>query len=126
MGLLTCQSCARHVKAGSAACPFCGERVVSTAPAPSPERKRVGRAALIAGAASVAVACSASDSPVYGAPPYDPYDAGNQEAGMDAGVPFYGGPPIDAGKEDAGQDAAKDAAVKDASADAQPVDSGTD
>lgn len=110
MAFLTCQSCARHVKADSAACPFCGSEAISAPVAPT-VRSRVTRAVLVAGAATVAVACSSSTVALYGAP-YIPPDGGQDssaEAGKDSGVPdapiaAYGGPfdssvPMDAGKD---------------------------
>ena len=110
MALLTCQSCARHVKPGSDACPFCGG---TTLLGSSPSvRKRVTRAVLVAGAASVAVACSSSTVAMYGAPyPVDSgtSDANASDAAKDSGVPdapiaAYGLPPFDAGIQDSSKE----------------------
>lgn len=90
MVLLTCQACARHVRAGSTSCPFCGGASLLTAQPFAP--RRVRRAVMLAGAASVAVACGATEP----APP------AAADAGKDAPTAFdaaYGGPPIDAGQD---------------------------
>ncbi len=101
MALLTCQSCARHVKHGAGRCPFCGTTVTSLASVRAPARKRLTRAAWIAGATGVAgaiTACSLGHSEtVYGAPPFD---AGFADAGRDsrpiAVDASYGGSRFDA------------------------------
>lgn len=107
MKLLSCSSCARHVRVDAASCPFCGAAVVAP-PEAAPTRKRVSRAAMVAGAAVVAVACSSTSTvALYGAPAGDagpPGDAATSDAGDGAINAMYGGPP-DSGKMDAGSDA---------------------
>ena len=90
MSLRLCPSCSRHVRED--VCPFCSAEVPQGADATIP---RVARIALVTiGAAAVATACSSA--PAYGGPP-DTGTDGAQEAGQDANVSFYGGPPIDSG-----------------------------
>lgn len=102
--LLPCSSCDRHVRLGEASCPFCGAPVPTEAPAPRVPLARLGRAATLAFATSVAAAgCGDTHSPQP--------DAGSI-------VPAYGVPPIDAGIEDSGpgEDAGTDAATPTADA----------
>lgn len=76
--LVTCPSCARHVRSSETACPFCSvalpERASDAAPA-SPFTGRLTRAALVfAGAAAVAACGKTADRgelavSAYGGPP---------------------------------------------------------
>jgi hypothetical protein len=114
---IPCGSCARHVREGDAACPFCGA-AAPVAPALSRVTGRLSRAAFLAlGAAGAlsATECSStstpSPQPLYGSPPI--VDAGSLadvevplDAESDGGFaqPLYGAmvPPVsDAGDEDA-------------------------
>lgn len=124
--LIICPACERHVRAGTARCPFCGSAEVSGRSAaprsegqPAPPRI----AALALGAALAAGGCSSNDpqpahpNPVtiYGGPPVvmdaGSADGGERDAGVpdqgprDSGggiVPAYGAPPVplDAGAGD--------------------------
>lgn len=106
MALLTCQSCARHVKIGSQVCPFCGGAKLSGT---SSVRTRVSRAAIVAGAASVAVAGAASLAAcsAYGTPyPYYP-DTGVNDASPEAAVKDSSVPdasPLDSSIPDSSKD----------------------
>lgn len=107
--LVPCAGCGRHVKAGEAACPFCGGAPSEPIARPLPSA-RLGRAATFAFGAALAAAtagCSGSHprdddggvehdaavpvlpdaavAPPYGAPPDD-------GGGV---VPLYGGAPED-------------------------------
>ncbi|MGD0528048.1 MAG: hypothetical protein ABSE49_23140 [Polyangiaceae bacterium] len=113
---IACEVCARHVRDGDAACPFCG----AAAPVAKPlrtVRQRLTRAALHAAGAAGAIAafndCGGSSGgsveAFYGAPCIDTDsgscvvyagDAGKDataDAGQDtgAGEVFYGAPCID-------------------------------
>ncbi|HEY3817096.1 MAG TPA: hypothetical protein VGL81_07995 [Polyangiaceae bacterium] len=126
---IACENCARHVRAGDAACPFCGAR----APVARPVRtiaQRLSRAAMhaagAAGAAGAFVALNdcgsggggGSGEAFYGAPCIDgscntTVDAGQdtgQDAYIGAGEPFYGGACVDGScvVVEAGPDAAGD------------------
>jgi hypothetical protein len=61
MSLIPCPSCARHVRAPAAVCPFCGASVALEA-RPRPVLPRLGRAAVLAAGASLA-ACGGSGPP---------------------------------------------------------------
>lgn len=105
MRLVSCSGCERHVRADDEACPFCGA-AVEAPPEPTGRRPvgRLGRAAMFAFGASLALAGCADDrdppAPAYGTPPMD---AGPTD---DAGgpAPAYGAVPADAGpmSDDAG------------------------
>jgi hypothetical protein len=114
---IPCAACARHVREGDAACPFCGA-TAPVAPALSRAAGRLSRSAFLAlGAAGAlsATGCSStstpSPQPLYGSPPL--VDAGSLadvevplDAESDGGFaqPLYGAtaPPVtDAGGEDA-------------------------
>jgi hypothetical protein len=121
--LIPCSACARHVKQGDCACPFCGAKVECASEPPRGATVRLSRAALFAasavGAALATSDCSsASGVPLYGGsvpveagddsssagdygggvPPADAGDASPSSEGGSA-QPHYGGvvPPIDAG-----------------------------
>lgn len=104
--LVPCPGCARHVRASSEGCPFCGATLVE-APAPAAlPAARLGRAALFAFGAAALAATGCAEH-------HGSRDAGAQEdsgveqdagdptpdAGRDAGniAPPYGAPPDDAG-----------------------------
>jgi hypothetical protein len=97
---VACEVCARHVREGDSACPFCGASAPVVAP-PRAIRGRLSRAAMHAAGAAGAVITLSDCTPgtgeaFYGAPCVDgscnyTYDAG-QDAGQDsAGEVFYGG-----------------------------------
>lgn len=95
-----CPSCTRHARATEPCCPFCGAVLPLSLRQSVPRvvERRLGRAATLAfGAALAAAGCSEVHS---AADAGGSIDAG---AGSDAGqvVPLYGGPPVDAGAEDA-------------------------
>lgn len=106
--LIPCSSCARHVRATEAACPFCSAVLPvtqATRPLPRSTGTRLSRAALFAlGASAAAVAACSSDRvvAVYGAPPIiedsgapDAADAGDAAKRPEGGTPapVYGAPP---------------------------------
>jgi hypothetical protein len=111
---IPCAACARHVREGDAACPFCGA-TAPVAPALSRTAGRLSRAAFLAlGAAGAlsATECSSSSStpspePLYGSPPLvDAASLADVEVPIDGGFaqPLYGAmvpPATDAGDEDA-------------------------
>ncbi len=84
--LLQCSSCSRHVRAAESACPFCaaplcvgGEKAVagtkaasSEGGAPSRSKRYALRAALLAGAATLAGGCSSAKKDIK-----DPNDKGD-------------------------------------------------
>jgi hypothetical protein len=103
-----CPACARHVREGDAACPFCG---ATSLPSPQLSRAlstRLSRAAFLALGAAGALAatdCSSSSAPAYGgSPPVADSGSMEDDAG-DAGFaqPLYGAvaPTPDAGTDDA-------------------------
>lgn len=103
--LAPCPSCARHVRRGERACPFCASSLASaSSPATRSPTERLGRAALFtfgAALATTASACAGNPVPLYGAPPHDAAlqnDAASaDDAGTDGGGgTLYGGPPQDA------------------------------
>lgn len=61
--LSPCPSCARHVSAEAAACPFCGAGVTGARPGPTRlvSRRELTRAAIFAGAALWAGACGPAE-----------------------------------------------------------------
>ncbi len=97
---LPCAKCARHVKQGDCACPFCGEglacatRVTGGASGTNASMARLSRAALVAASAVGVVlsvtGCAASSTPVYGGP-VPPLDA---DAGDDARPTLEPGPTL--------------------------------
>jgi|HubBroStandDraft_6_1064221.scaffolds.fasta_scaffold11667_6 hypothetical protein len=96
-----CPECARHVKEGDSACPFCGAGVSFVrVPAARTAAGRLSRSALFAvSAVSAALAttgCSSSSSPTDGGPGATG-DATSNETG--SAQPLYGAvaPPDDAG-----------------------------
>ncbi len=110
--LLPCSSCARHIRASSASCPFCGAHhtPVDAAPldGPMPRMSRAVAftlgAAILAGSSAMLDGCVQSQ-PVYGAP-FPPQDAAVDapadaaaDAVNDTGNPGvrYGAPPADGG-----------------------------
>lgn len=99
-----CPSCARHVRATSSACPFCGAEVTPAADVrPLLSRPRTRAAILFAGAAVVGACSSTSVAPAYGVPVAD---SGVEDAGEDAvpgPVAMYGPAPV----PDSGFDAAE-------------------
>lgn len=131
-----CPSCARHVKVGDGACPFCGAITPRAAVAAIP-RGRLSRAALLAAGAAGALAmadCGSSGSTVapYGSPPRPPdagmsMDDGGETPDASATVVFYGAasPPFLDASESNDRDATgpSDAATPDA-AEASTSDSG--
>lgn len=100
--LVPCAGCARHVRAGEGACPFCGGAIEQGAGAAKSvlEGVRLGRSALFALGLTVAaggVAGCEMGVAVYGAPA--PMDAG--DAASDSSVQ-EGGPGPDANEPDTG------------------------
>ena len=66
--LAPCPSCTRHVKVGSASCPFCSSAVPVDVPArPMPSTRPLTRAAILFASAAAASACSSSSTPPTGA-----------------------------------------------------------
>lgn len=141
--LIACARCGRHVKAGEAACPFCG----GEAPVAQPQRRVVGRlsraAMHAAGAAGAVVAladCSSGSSPravaFYGAACLDDggcgaiVDSGGGDGGATVDAQdgstavFYGAPCLDASC--VVPEAGGDAPSPDAGADGGPSDGGAE
>lgn len=115
--LLPCPSCARHVRAGASACPFCaGElpaEVADTRPFLSRPRSRA--AILFAGAAVVGACSSTAAAPLYGVPTTDAgleEDSGNNGQPEGGPVAMYGPAPVDSGL-DTGSDVENDAEAGD-------------
>ncbi len=81
--LVPCPACSRHVKSDEIACPFCQVALSPRACAGrcfGPPEARLGRAALVAAAALLGVACqSTSVAPPYGIAPHP--DAGSPTDG---------------------------------------------
>jgi hypothetical protein len=112
-----CPACARHVKEGDGACPFCGANVPRTA-TPAMPKGRLSRAALLAASAAGALAmadCGGSTSaePLYGGVS-QPVEAGGPGDDASAladgggiGEPLYGAvaPPFPDAGESSGEDA---------------------
>ncbi|MBW2462142.1 MAG: hypothetical protein JRH11_10885 [Deltaproteobacteria bacterium] len=102
MHLTPCSHCERHVRSTDAACPFCDEPVLPTAPRPSPPR-RLSRSALVAwGAAlaSITAACTPAGSTSEAEPQTQeegtPDEASPDETPIDDIAPAtaYGGAPM--------------------------------
>ncbi len=55
--LIPCSSCARHVRASEAACPFCGGELIVAAARPQPTGRLSRTAALVFGASVAVVGC---------------------------------------------------------------------
>ncbi|MFO0678417.1 MAG: hypothetical protein U0169_17905 [Polyangiaceae bacterium] len=121
--LVPCSACRRHVRAHESVCPFCGVALdrdamaarVSELAARAPA-KRLGRAALFALGTSTAALGAATVSLVTGC------SSETTDGKDDAGnvVALYGGPPVDAGSDDAkasGDSASNDASKTDAASD---------
>jgi hypothetical protein len=117
-GLVPCDSCSRHVKAGDARCPFCGASLGASAAKPGPPRAPMGasRAALFAASAGtlLATAACSTSTPTdrdAEAPDAISVDAPVGDGAVDApgAQPAYGGsivPDATIGSaEDAGGDA---------------------
>jgi hypothetical protein len=111
MSFVPCPSCRRHVRAGDAACPFCGAAGAAepaVAPSASVPGQRLSRGAMFAFAVSVAACSSSGDDGnpglMYGGPPIDAstLDTGAADGGLDSGnpAPAYGAP-ADTGTPDA-------------------------
>ena len=96
-----CPACARHVKDGERACPFCGaEEPCANAPPTRTAAGSLSRSALFAlsaiGASVAGTDCSASSIAPYGLPP----SVGDATFAEDAPVAADGGsPPEDAARE---------------------------
>lgn len=113
MSLLPCPSCARHVRAPSASCPFCAAELPTSFGAVSPRAwptERLGRAATFKlGAAAVASATTllgcgdddGSSMALYGAPPGDSgmttTDTGARDGGPTPGLDMGPMPALDMG-----------------------------
>jgi hypothetical protein len=102
-----CESCARHIRAGEAACPFCGAAVTQVAaPARGSVARPMSRAALLFMGATTSIACGSSST---NPPTTEPdaaiqdsgVDAAIQDSGVDTGEPaaMYGPAMIDSGSE---------------------------
>jgi hypothetical protein len=86
--LTACRSCARHVKTGEPACPFCGA-AVEPANVPSIPRGRLTRALLLGGAVAMSGCYESHRRPIDGEVEAD---AGSVEDPTDPAL-LYGGPP---------------------------------
>ncbi|HEY3820527.1 MAG TPA: hypothetical protein VGL81_25350 [Polyangiaceae bacterium] len=125
--LVPCPSCARHLRAGGATCPFCDAALPAgfgaSARAIGPRGRPASRAAMLFAAAALAASCGGTTESTT---------SGSSDAGRDAaregaagddtdaeGVTLYGpgpvnidaGPGVDAGRADA---SSQDAATEDA------------
>ena len=93
--LVPCSSCARHVRASEAACPFCGSSLENDlSKVPGVPTSRLGRAALFAFGATVAVTAAGCGSSVTNT------DASAQDVqAVDNGgmLAIYGAPAPDSG-----------------------------
>lgn len=110
---LGCLRCARHVRDTDAICPFCGARMLPSAPRPRHDAPRLSRAALLlAGAAAVSACGKTTDTgstsssgtsvdrvpaPAYGGPPPAFVDAGATTATPAPVPPPDASPTADAG-----------------------------
>jgi len=89
MQLTPCPECARHVRAGERACPFCGHVARFVAPPVPRSPGRLGRAAIFAfrtaviGAAGATTACGSATGLI---------DPEHVDAGA-SNINLYGGPP---------------------------------
>lgn len=97
-----CPKCSRHVRRGSACCPFCGAATPGLLPASAIQSAssqgddRPTRAAMVGGqvlgaAALAAAALLGSTCAEYGAPPYD--GGPGPDTGRDAARPVDSGEP---------------------------------
>ncbi len=106
--LKPCSSCARLVRHGDSACPFCNAAVSSALPRVV-VRSHLSRAARIAAVAAISVACGGTTEPTSDA---GGTDSATKDATKDAVDeipigPAYGGP-FDASDPDASADASAD------------------
>lgn len=113
--MIVCQSCHRHVRPGAETCAFCKESLRGAHPLPGATSGRTSRAAMLFGAAAVAVACGGqvdsgsssgagtADAAADGFAPVPAYGAPMIDAGPDveSPIPMYGAPAIDASVVDA-------------------------
>ncbi len=106
--LAPCPGCARHVKVGDAACPFCGAAAPVSAPAPRAVAKGATRAAIAALAVAAAAASVAACDGQTKVAPLPEDDAGDAATVIDAttGDASDGGATVDA--SDGASDAASD------------------
>ncbi len=100
--LAPCPSCTRHVKVGSAACPFCGGRVPVDVPLRvfASTGRPLTRAAILFASATAVSACSSSSTPANGEHEAGVKDGAGQEDtsfGVLYGVFDAPGLPEDAG-----------------------------
>ena len=133
--LRPCASCARHIRASEAACPFCGAAAAPDASVlarkPAMSGRPMSRAALLFASAATALACSSSgsDNGASGAPPVHDAGGAQEDAGPDAAgegnpVVLYGPAPMDDAGGDADARADVDASDADAT-DAEAPDAST-
>jgi hypothetical protein len=113
-----CPTCARHLRAGEIACPFCGAAIaaVPLAARRAPKGGAVTRAALLFAGATAVAACGSTTTgesiPDAGGPTTDGTTGGGTSGSPEpVPLPMYGAAVVDAG-HDAG--------------DASPTDAGTD
>jgi hypothetical protein len=109
--LVPCVGCGRHVRATESACPFCHAEVtaeMAARAAPSPGA-RLGRAALFAFGATIAVTATACGGGSPGNDAAAPQDVQSQPDGQM--MALYGAPPPDAGPADDGSPMARYGAV---------------
>jgi hypothetical protein len=105
---VACAACARHVREGEAACPFCGEAIPEGTAAPRPPARSgpITRAAILFVGATAAAGCGGSTEggnvPLYGPAPVDgSFEASNGDGGgedgggIDGGVVLYGPAMVD-------------------------------
>ncbi len=108
--LIPCGGCGRHVRANESACPFCGATIEAEAAAravPS-AGARLGRAALFAFGATIAVTATACGG---GTPSGDAAVQDSQVQPDGQMMALYGAPPPDAGPVDDGSPGARYGAV---------------
>jgi hypothetical protein len=93
-----CESCARHIRAAEAACPFCGVAVTDVAPpaARGPMARPMSRAALLFMSATATAGCSSSEPVALYGPAVIDSGADTGEAIEDSGAET-GAPAVDSG-----------------------------
>jgi hypothetical protein len=93
MSFVVCASCARHVRASEATCPFCKKKVVAAVLPPTPMDKRKWHALVMAiGAAASTEACGKTNAQPDAATIAAPYGVAMPDLVPDAAPPVDAGP----------------------------------
>ena len=87
--LVSCSSCARHIRRSETACPFCGELLVETSPSTASAARPLTRAAILLASAAAVAGCGKEPKAVE--------SDGTTDAGFMIAAPYGVPMPFDAG-----------------------------